>query len=375
MMLGHSTEKLWRSQWFMACGYLVILLLPMLLVAGAWIAHPSLAFGVVILVFPLGRAVFGVYPFSTPIVWSEGTATFLDRLPAGYALILLAAYAMVMGLVDAAAVAAPGAAFGLGLSLWVTCMFATCVAHELLHRRAVADAYVGALISGLAGYPLLVQEHLVHHARSGDRVNAEWPRLDESVWEFAMCRFRLIARDTFATGGSLWQDSKLAGVRHLRTACGVTLLTWAGFTWTGGWPGFWLYLGVIAGVTFGIQLMTFLQHWGLGEDSVPNARAEHLGWENDCLLQALLTLNLSFHQAHHLSPRLSYYRVMPAPGSPRQPAGYVLLMFLCLFPGWWRKTMLPVLEHWKQQPGRPPSGGRRLTCFSFYPDDVGNIKH
>jgi Fatty acid desaturase len=359
----------------MACGYLAIFWLPMLLLIGARMGYPSLAFAMVMLVLPLGRAVFGAYPFSAPIVWSEGIASFLDRLPVWYALCLLVAFVMVIWIVDAGAIADSGATFGFGLSLWATCMFATCVAHELLHRRATTDARVGALISGLAGYPLLVQEHLVHHARSGDTFNAEWPRLDESVWGFAWRRFRLVASDTLATGGSLWRGSRPASSRHLCTAFSATLLTWAAFTWAGGWHGFWLYSGVIAGVTFGIQLMTYLQHWGLGEDSVPNSRAEHLGWENDCLLQSLLTLNLSFHQAHHLSPRLPYYRVMPAPGSPRQPAGYIVLMLLCMVPVGWHKTMRPVLEHWKQQPGRPPSSGRRLTCFSFYPGDATNIKH
>ena len=61
----------------------------------------------------------------------------------------------------------------------------------------------------------------------------------------------------------MWQRSHgVFGNTGVRGAATVTLLTWAAFSWAGGVPGFLIYLGVIAGVTFGIQLVTYLQHWG-----------------------------------------------------------------------------------------------------------------
>lgn len=351
----------------MAAGYLSVLLLPALLALGVGLDQPYLAFGTVMLVFPLARGVFGTYRRQTPIVWHEAIATFLDRLPVVYGIILLTSVSIVLGLIHRGAAASPVKALGIGLSLWMTMFFATCVAHDLIHRRSAGDARIGRIIAGLAGYPFLSYEHLLHHARMGDKARVECPRLDESVWRFAGRRIRQIARDTLSSGGALWHSSGVdPGPRHLRGAAAISLATWAGFSWAGGWPGFLVYLGVIVGVTFGTQLITYLQHWGLGDDGLVDAPVEQLAWEDDCQFQAWVTLHISFHESHHRSPRLPYYRVAIVPDSPRQPAGYLLLMLLCLFPGLWRKMMLPVLEYWKRWPQQPQSSGRRLTCFALY---------
>ena len=43
------------------------------------------------------------------------------------------------------------------------------------------------------------------------------------------------------------------------------------FAWVAGLAGLALYLCVAAGVHFGVQAITYLQHWGLGVDSVEGA--------------------------------------------------------------------------------------------------------
>ncbi len=351
----------------MAAGYLAVFVMPGLFALGLWLERPSLAFGAVFLIFPLARGVFGAYRQRTPIMWREGIATCLDRLPLAYGFVLLCVVGFSVWMIGAGAAESPAKAVGIGLSLWLTMLFATCPAHELIHRRDSRQACAGSLIAGLAGYPFLGCEHLAHHARFGDTARAEWPRLDESVWRFAARRIRRIMGETVAPGGVLWKRGQRqpdnTGVRGAAT---VTLVTWAAFSWAGGLPGFLIYLGVIVGVTFGIQLITYLQHWGLGDDSLPEAENRQFAWEDDCQFQAWVTLHLSFHQSHHQSPRLAYYRVGMAEDSPRQPAGYVMLMLICMIPALWRRLMLPARDRWMRQPEQAPSSGRRLTCFSQY---------
>ena len=351
----------------MAAGYLAIFVMPALFAFGLWLERPYLAFGTVFLIFPLARSVFGGYRRRAPIIWREGMATCLDRLPLAYGFVLLCVVGFSVWMIEAGAAESPGNALGIGLSLWLTMLFATCPAHELIHRRDSRQACAGSLIAGLAGYPFLGYEHLAHHARFGDTARAEWPRLDESVWRFAARRIRRIADDTVAPGGVMWQRVQgLPGNTALRGATTLTLLTWTAFSWAGGLPGFMIYLGVIVGVTFGIQLITYLQHWGLGDDSLAEAKNRQFAWEDDCLFQAWMTLHLSFHQSHHQSPRLAYYRVGMAEDSPRPPAGYVLLMLICVIPALWQRLMLPARDRWLRQPGQALSSGRRLTCFAAY---------
>ena len=350
-----------RGQWAAASGYLLILLLPALLVVGAWLNVPVLTFATVLLVFPLARAVFGGARPQPATLWSKGVATFLHRLPVAYAGFLwVALVVFLLGLALRPPTSALNA-LGAGLSLWATLLFATGVAHDLIHRRDRRDAKVGSFIAALAGYPLFAFEHLSHHARAGDTELAEWPRVDESVWGFALRRVRRIASAIaaqpaeFGTGtgtgtGTSAEYRNSASVRHSAyAAAAVTLATWAAFTVVAGSTGFFVYGGAIAGVTFAMQLSTYLQHWGLGDDSVADAANKHFAWEGDCLFQSWTTLNLSFHHAHHRASREPYYRIGIAPDSPRLPAGYVVLMFVCFVPPLWRKVMLPVLAQWKSQ--------------------------
>jgi alkane 1-monooxygenase len=357
------------KQLSLAAGYLTMFLVPALLVLGTVFDVPSFAFGMVMFVLPLARPLMGkLSPLGTTL-WSERLATVLERLPYVYALVLTIALGFVLEHVDSGPVLDMGELLGLGLSLWMTMLFATCVAHELIHRKAIEDAMVGHYIAGLTGYPLLAHEHLRHHARSGDTVAAEWPRVGESVWHFSARRTIAIVSSAYSPRSAFWNfRARGRQVAGLRMATAVSLTTCGLFAFAAGWRGAALYLGVVAAVAFGMQLFTYIQHWGLGDDRLGVDASCGFGWEDDCRLQSWMTLGISLHHAHHQSGQLSYYRVALTPDSPRLPAGYVVLMVLCLFPGVWRRLMMPALEHWQRNPNDPRSPGRDLTCFSLYTD-------
>ena len=357
------------NQLAFAAGFLTMFLVPALLLLGILFDAPSFAFGMVIFVLPLARPLFGkLSPGITPL-WSERLATVLERVPLVYAVILTAAIGIVLRYVASSEILDFRHALGLGLSLWMTMLFATCVAHDLIHRKAARHAMVGHYIAGLAGYPLLGHEHVRHHARPGDTVSAEWPLVGESVWHFSARRAFAIVLSAYSPGSAIW--TVRAPGRHvlgLRLATAVSLITCGLFAQAGGWSGLAMYLGVLVAVTFGMQLFTYIQHWGLGDDRLGETASRDYGWEDDCRLQSWMTLGISLHHAHHQSGHLPYYRVALTPDSPRLPAGYVVLMVLCLFPGLWKKLMLPALDHWQRNPNDPRSPGRALSCFSLYAD-------
>lgn len=347
-----------------AAGYLSIFVVPLLLVVGAWIDVPGLSFGVVMLVFPLLRTIVG--PLTQHgTIWHESLATALDRLPVIYALTMPVAIAVVLRQPHQAE--SLPEAIGLGLSLWVTLLLSTCVSHELIHRRAAVDALIGHCLAGMAGYPVLAQEHLAHHARPGNTRSADWPRVDESVWAFACRRARRIVAETYAPGSAVWNvHAGGRSVLGLRLGCVAFAATAIAFVNAGGWTGLALYLCVVAGVWFGVQLVTYLQHWGLGNDRLGARALDGYGWEDDCRFQSWVTLGVSLHHAHHRQSGLPFYRLIITPDSPRLPAGYIVLMVLCLFPGLWFRAMRPALEHWERHPADPRSPGRKITCFSAY---------
>jgi fatty acid desaturase len=292
-----KNDATWR-QFIEGLGYLSILVPPLLLAIGLWSGKPNLAFMVLVLLLPLLRPLFG--EAREPPEWSEGLALALDRLPLVYAAVLLLAVAHVLTWLNENESLTFGAGFSLGLSLWMVLLFSTCVAHELGHRHAHADTWVGHLLAGIAGYPVLVHEHLRHHATAGDTATAAWPRLDESAWRFACRRISVIAHEAFGADASTWDlRSRRRSEQLLRFATAVSVLTATAFFVASGWRGLVLYLVAAAGVWFSVQLITYIQHWGLGDDRQGQSARNAFAWEDDCRLQAWITLNISLHQGHH----------------------------------------------------------------------------
>jgi fatty acid desaturase len=356
-----------NARWLHALLGLSMFVVPAVFMFGMVLGAPALAFLFVMFVLPLMRPVFGrIRPDEQPL-WSERVATLLDWLPVLYALLLVACLALLFRHLSAAKPMAASDWIALGLSGWMLLLFATSVAHELIHRRDARQRLVGHLLCGVAGYPLLAHEHLRHHGRPGDTALAEWPCHDESVWRFAARRCRRIVREGYGTSSPIWRT----GSHHslgLRVATAATLLTVAVFALAGGIAGLIFYLVVALGVAFGMQLFTYIQHWGLGDDRQGDKAARELAWEDDCRFQAWITLGSSLHHTHHQSAYTPYYRCTLAGTSPRLPAGYVILMVICLFPALWRAAMRPALQHWEQHPDDPKTSGRRLTCFHLYDD-------
>ncbi len=354
------------KQWTSAAGYLTIFLMPTLLLLGALIEEPWLAFGVVILVFPLARVVFGAMPATGVPEWRERIATLLHCLPLAFACALPPCVLAGLFLTARSHAGDSSAVLGFGLSLWMTLLFGTCVAHELIHRRDKRHALVGSMLAGFCGYPVLVGEHLAHHARPGATHMAEYPRKDESVWTFAGRRMKRIAVEQLGPGAPTWRPvtQSLTGM-PTRVALLINALTWIGFTVIAGALGIFLYLAAMLGVAFGVQLITYIQHWGLGDDSIPDRIAYGRGWEDDCRFQAWVTLGLSLHDQHHRDGRRPFYRIEPSPDSPRLPAGYVLLMFASLVPSVWRRVMATSHQYWLSSPTSPISAGHQLTCFGL----------
>lgn len=353
-------------QWLRASGYLAIFLMPALFLVGCSTGRTWLAFGTVVIVFPLARILFDSVPPNAALHWDERVATTLDRLPLIYVPVLIGC--VVAGLWQVASALGSNAPLttGVALSLWMTLLFGTCVAHELIHRRDKRQSTLGYVLAGFCGHPLLAMEHLAHHARPGETDRAECPLITESLWQFAGRRLRRIGVEFCNSSSPLWNARvRMPSVVRTRFSIGATLLTWVLFAAVAGLPGAALYLGMMIGVVFGVQLITYLQHWGLGDDSIPDRVAFGRGWEEDCRFQAWITLNISLHDAHHRDSSRPYYLLSLAPDSPRLPAGYVLLMFASLVPAIWRSTMTPALRHWLANPLSPSSSGRRLTCFGL----------
>jgi len=69
-------------------------------------------------------------------------------------------------------------------------------------------------------------------------------------------------------------------LRLLRQACCMTVLTGTLFTAFGGLAASAAYALSAVLVTFGVQVMTYIQHWGLPSNAAPH---QQIAWEDDCM--------------------------------------------------------------------------------------------
>ncbi|UUX96626.1 fatty acid desaturase [Aquabacterium sp. J223] len=353
-------------QTIQAGGFFCVLLVPVFLGIGIAADTPILAFAVVMLGLPLLRPVVGPLP-SKPIPWRESIATALHLLPMVYGALLLGTITFVLHHLQAHGISSFGYGLAMALSLWITLLLSTCVSHELIHRRGRLHMSLGTLLAGMAGYPVLLQEHIAHHAQPGNTTGAAWPRMDESAWRFALRRSKVVLVAAYGRDSPFWRatsSTRVTTTLHLGT--GACLAAGTAFWFAAGLSGLVLYASVAVSVWFGVQLITYIQHWRLGEDRQGESARQGLGWEDDCRLQAWLTLGVSLHHRHHQRTHQPYYHLTLADDSPRLPANYVILLVLCLFPPLWRRSMQPALSHWEADPSSPRSSGRRITCFYLY---------
>lgn len=346
-----------------ASGYLWMLVAPVLLVYGLQLGAPWLAAAMLFGVFPLLRALYGDTRGREP-EWSEGVSTFLDLLPMVYVAVMIGTLVLTLFHVHTHAMSA-GQWAGLGVSMWATFAFGSCVGHELLHHQQPAHRMCGRVVAGVIGYPFLEHEHRTHHGSVGDSDRPEWPLVTESVYAFAARRSLHVIR-------TAWNSNLAAAERRgsryfggLATAAAASAATAAAFVIAGGWAGLVTYIAVALGVHVAIQAITYLQHWGLGKECSDSGQRVPLSWEDTCRLQRWVTLGISLHFAHHRNASIPYYLLQPAPSSPRLPASYVVMLYLSLVPPLWFRAMVPVLERWKESPDTQPTAGRRLVCFSL----------
>lgn len=328
--------------------YAVIFVPPALLAGGqAFHANWLLPAGFFV-ALPLLRLVFGSVPLGGTSPWTTADRRVLDWLPRIYAVLFAITMACVLCVATLQPPASPLDCTGFVVSVLVLACLAACVAHDLGHRPLAGDRRAAHLISAIAGYPFFIFEHWAHHAHARDTASAHCPRLDESVWAYALRRGRAVPRQAFAISADCNRTDGLGGVfDDARFYVCLTGVLWIMFGALAGLYGFCLYAVLVLGVPLLLNTITYIQHWGLGDDCPAKlGNVRQLGWDDRSRLQAWLILGISFHHQHHEVPGRPYYTYGPTQGAPMLPAEYAVLVLACLVPPVWRRVMKPVLTSW-----------------------------
>lgn len=229
-------------------------------------------------------------------------------------------------------------------------VFGATVGHELTHKTGVTSAYLSA--RGLFAFTFntsFTTFHVHgHHRQVATYRDPATARRGEYILTFVA---RTIAGQfmdalTFEAARARRLGFAAYGPRN-RVVSGqlYSLAVLAVAALLAGLPG---VVAVVAAGAIGRllhELVNYVQHFGLVRADDQPVEPRHT-WDCKRLLSNVLHYNLPMHADHHMFASRSFWQLKISPKAPLLPFGYQTMVLVALVPGWWRRTMGPLLNEW-----------------------------
>lgn len=230
--------------------------------------------------------------------------------------------------------------------------------HELMHQKPASERLLGDLLLGMVLYGHFRSEHLrVHHVFVGTPRDAVTARYNEGFYRFFVrvffgcigSAFR-VEKAMLARKGLPWWHRSNPFWRYWALEIGFTALAFA----IGGWLGLWLFLTQAFIAIFYLELINYVEHYGLTRKYLGDGKYEHVkshhSWNCTERVSNWLLINLQRHSDHHLKPdrRFPLLQNHGLDRAPQLPAGYPVIGAVALVPPVWRRMMNPRVRQWRR---------------------------
>ncbi|BAM82273.1 similar to alkane 1-monooxygenase [Cyanidioschyzon merolae strain 10D] len=247
---------------------------------------------------------------------------------------------------------APLQTFLWALSLGIVMALGINVAHELNHKMHVMYRLLARCLLIMAGYgPYAVEHNRGHHKNVGLAHDPATARPGESFYRFLPRAVRGVVMSP-----RTWPDAR-ERILLDTLAYGFILQLFA-FACTLPWPatetmietsrrsryvhGLMVYLIGSAFGVFQLELVNYVEHYGLQRMSPEEPVTAQHSWNNHHWLSGCLLFKLEYHSDHHLHAARWYSRLENRPEEwPQHPAGLPAMMLLALVPPLWMAVMDP----------------------------------
>ncbi len=225
---------------------------------------------------------------------------------------------------------------------------AIVVAHEYMHRRGWYPQLCSYLLLTTVNYTHYAVEHVnVHHllvgtdkdpASAREQTNPYWFVLTsvagqiKHAWTLAWRKYRRQRegrRVPFLITLSVWLLINLALLIAIGLGFGGTALAAFG-------------LQAMMAI-FLLEIINYLEHWGLRREPGDRVRPEH-SWETNSLLSRFALMELGLHPDHHARSAKPYHTLVSREPSPQMPYGLYASSILLLWPPLFRRIYRPVLQ-------------------------------
>jgi alkane 1-monooxygenase len=234
-----------------------------------------------------------------------------------------------------------------------------------MHRRRPLDRALAEVLMTSVSYAHFCVEHVHgHHRHVATRRDPATSRRGETVFAFvvrsitggALSAWRLEGERAARANVPAWTLRD----RRVRVPL-LTVLAYGVVGWAFGAAGAALFLaqGLVAVVL--LEMVNYLEHYGLTRRELEPGRYERVGpehsWNSSHLVSNAYLFNLGRHSDHHALASRPYemLRHRGEDEAPQLPSGYAAMLMVALVPPLWFRVMDPRVAAWSsRRAGAPP---------------------
>lgn len=230
------------------------------------------------------------------------------------------------------------------------------VAHELIHKDGKLEPMAGGLLLSLVSYAGFKVEHLRgHHVHVSTPEDASSSRYNQTLYQFLPQAYARNFMNAWKLEAKRLRKKGLPAL-HWRNELiwwySITAAVLVGFTLTFGWLGAAFFLGQSFIALSMLEVVNYLEHYGLHRRKLENGRYERTGpehsWNSNYFLTNVFLFQLQRHSDHHAWAKRRYQVLRHHEVAPQLPAGYATMFVLAMVPPLWMKIMNPRVEAYYQ---------------------------
>ena len=234
----------------------------------------------------------------------------------------------------------------------VSAILAINVGHELVHKRNRLENWAGGLLYASVCYAGFKVEHVRgHHVTVSTPEDASSSRYGQSLYQFLPHAYVHNFLNAWKLEAERLRRRGLPAL-HWRNeliwwyAISAALVATWGVLF--GWMGVVFYLGVSWMSFTTLEIINYVEHYGLHRRKLPSGRYERTtpahSWNSNYLLTNMGLFHLQRHSDHHAFPQRRYQVLRHYDEAPQLPTGYAGMYVLALIPPLWFKVMNPRVE-------------------------------
>ncbi len=231
--------------------------------------------------------------------------------------------------------------------------------HELMHQKPKVERWMADILLAMVLYSHFRSEHLlVHHRYVATPKDPVTARYGEGFWRYFWRVLTACPPSAFkaekamlARKGKSWTHPSNPFWRYWALQLAFVGLAY----WIAGFWGVFLFAGQAFGAIFQLELVNYVEHYGLTRRHLGDGKYEHVlprhSWNANHKASNWLLINLQRHSDHHYKPdrRFPLLQAHDADHAPQLPYGYPVMTMAALVPSLWRKIMNPKVKAWRNQ--------------------------